>query len=116
MQKLLEDATQRFSKEETLVTLTNDGKLVGYAWISKPGAKYRNHGLEHSSGNSEVVFDCIEVENKLPRTDIFKSLLNAMMAHAISIKSTTAYMYIPKNISADSYQIIKQLGFQALEK
>jgi len=112
MQALLNDATQRFSKEETLFTLMEDEKLKGYGWLSKPGSKYRNHGLELALEKDQVVIDCVEVEKTLPSSSILNKLMRLMISHAVEQGAKEAFSYIPTNTDKENITTLEKLGFQ----
>lgn len=114
MQKLLNDATQRFSREETLFTLMEEDKLMGYAWLSKPGVKYRNHGLELSLNKTEVVIDCIEVEKTLPDMTTLEKMLPFILSYAIEAGAEKSFSYIPENSSLECIALIEKSGFTAV--
>ncbi len=112
MQALLSDATQRFSKEETLFTLMEDKKLKGYGWLSKLGSKYRNHDLELTLEKNQIVIDCIEVEKTLPCSSTLDKLIRFMISHAIQLGAKQAFSYVPENTSQENISLIENLGFQ----
>lgn len=112
MQALLNDATQRFSKEETLFTLMEDEKLKGYGWLSKPGSKYRNHHLDLTLEKDQIVIDCIEIEKTLPCSLVLDKLMRFMISYAIEIGAKQAFSYIPVNTDKENISVIEKLGFQ----
>ncbi len=113
MQTLLSDATHRFSKEETLITLMENDKLVGYGWLSKMGAKYKNHGLELSLDKDAIVLDCIEVEKVLPNEAILEKMMGFMLSYARELGATRAFSYIPNVTDDTKLNIIQNFGFKA---
>lgn len=112
MQALLSDATQRFSKEETLVTLMENDKLVAYGWLSKIGAKYKNHGLELNLDKDSIVLDCIEVEKVLPNEAVLEKMMKFMLNYARELGATKAFSYVPKFTDKAKLGIIENLGFK----
>ena len=114
MQTLLNDSTQRFSKEETLITLMEDEKLIGYGWLSKMGTKYKNHGQDLCLDKDSVVVDCIEVEKILPKADVHERLMLFMISRAIEQGCKKAFCYVPATSKQENYELINKLGFQSV--
>ena len=112
MQKLLNNATQRFAKEETLITIMKDEHLIGYSWFSKPGINYKNYGQELALDKDQLVIDCISLENTLPNSKIFKEILNFTIPHIKNLGIASAYICIPENSDKETTQVIESLNFK----
>ena len=112
MQTLLNDATQRFSKEETLFTLMEDKELTSYSWLSKAGAKYKNHGLELSLDKDQVVIDCVGVEKSLPKSTALKKMLSGLIKYAIDNGYKNAFTFIPDTTDIEKIKVFEEFGFK----
>ena len=111
-QRILSDATKRFSREETLFTIRNGNDLLTHAWMSKPSSKYSNHSIHYKPRSNSVVIDCMNLNLKLPSGPVFKSIMNSMLDYAFSSDVKTSYIFVPK-IYRHKIQtkILKELGF-----
>ena len=114
--EVLSDATKRFSREETVFTLTNNDDLLAYAWLGKPGAKYRNHGITFTPDKQDIVLDCLDLNQQLLDEISFTTLTGAMLKQAFSQKINCAHIFIPKSTDNEhAKRVLSEMGFKAVE-
>mgnify|MGYP003643437727 CR=1 FL=1 len=112
-QKVLSDATFRFSREDTLFTLHDNSRLSAYAWLGKTGAKYTRLGFDFSNEKNSVVIDCMNPGMQLANINDMKKLLNHMLPHAFSGNAQEAFMFIPKSeTDQDTIKVLNEIGFR----
>ncbi len=112
MQSLLNDATQRFAKEETLITLMNENRLMAYGWISKIGANYKNHGLEINMDEDTLFIDCMDINGTLPATDKLQDMLSFMINYVADLNARKIYTCLPANANTNNQALITRFGLQ----
>ena len=115
-QRILSDATKRFSREETLFTLRNGDDLLTHAWISKPGSKYNNHSIHYKPQTNSVVLDCMNLNLKLPNGPVFKSIVNSMLDYTFKNGVEISYIFVPKVYEHKMQtKILKELNFEKID-
>ena len=110
-QKVLSDATFRFSREDTLFTIHNNSQLYALSWLSKMGAKYTR--LNFTNEKNSVVIDCMKLDMQLIDLDHMKKLIDAMLKKSFSENAQKAFIFIPKSKETqDRIEMIKKMGFE----
>ena len=114
-QRVLADATKRFSREENLFTIRNGNDLIAHGWASKPGAKYRNHAISYNPGTKGVVLDCLDLNLKLPKGPVLKGIVNGMLDYNFNNGAESAYIFIPKAYENKTQtRVLFELNFSKL--
>jgi CelD/BcsL family acetyltransferase involved in cellulose biosynthesis len=112
-QKILSDATYRFSREDTLFTILDNSQLHAMSWLSKVGAKYSRPGFDFTNKKNSVVMDCMNLDMQLIETDYMMKLVNSMLEHAFSEDTQEAFIFIPKSEKIqDRIDALKNIGFK----
>lgn len=111
MQSLLSRATQRFSKEETLFTLTANNKLSGMAWMSKPGNKHKRLGSEFAASENSVVIEVTDNQQKEIEIDVLEPLLTKMVFYAKANGIDVIYYLLASNTSSSIRKVFTNIGF-----
>ncbi len=111
-QKILSDATFRFSREDTLFTIHHDSQLYALSWLSKMGANYTRLGFDFSNEKNSVVLDCMNLTMQLTSVDHIKKLVDSMLKHAFSENAKEAFIFIPKSEKTqDIAETLNNIGF-----
>lgn len=111
-QKLLSDATFRFSREDTLFTIHGESQLYALSWLSKIGAKYTRLGFDFLNEKNSVVIDCMDLRMQVIDIDHMKQLINSMLKHSFSESIQEAFIFIPKSENfQDRIETLNTMGF-----
>lgn len=115
-QKILSDATFRFSREDTLFTIHKESQLHALSWLSKVGAKYTRLGFEFCNHKNSVVIDCMDLKMDLLESRYLQRLVSTMLDHTFSENTKEAFIFIPKSENTKtSVEILNKIGFELVD-
>ncbi len=111
MQSLLSNATQKFSKEETLFTHIKNDKLLNLAWLSKPSTKHKILDTEFTSSDDSSVLTITNYDDQEFDISIVKAMLMNIVLYAQNNHISTIYTLLAKDTSKERKDIFFSLGF-----